>query len=193
MTQKPTFEELVDWLDGRFQLEADQLEMADQADLNWLQTFHLLSQKITLDTPPPSWRQQLRQQFAENVKTNQEPGLWQRLTAVLNFDSYAQPAPAGVRTAPLRDTRQLVYNTRAADIAINTQWQNEQVNLAGQVFLLREVAEPILSVQLWRDRNAVGLTTTNDLGEFSFRNLTPGSFEMIISGDTFEIIIPLTM
>jgi hypothetical protein len=193
MNQTVTFEQMIDWLDGRAPLDTEQLETADHADMNWLQSFHQLSQQVSLDVPPTAVRQNLRHQFAQYAQAKQKPTLFQRLVAVLSFDSFAQPTVAGVRAAASGDTRQLVYNTRAADIAINTQRQNEQVNLAGQVFLLRELPDPILSVQLWRDRNAIGLTTTNDLGEFAFQDLAPGSFEVIISGDTFEIIIPLTM
>ncbi len=193
MNEAPTFEQMTDWLDGRSTLDPTQLATADQADLTWLRTFHQLSQQITLVSPPAPVRQSLRQQFTDYTQAQVEPGFFQRLLAVLSFDSHRQSTLAGIRTAASGNARQLVYNTRAADIALNTQWHNERVDLAGQVFLLNDTVEPTLSVQLWQNQNAVELTTTNDLGEFAFQNLPPGSFEMIISSDRFEIIIPLTM
>lgn len=194
MDQAPTFAQMIDWLDGRIPLTADQLATADPAERRWLQSFQQLSQQITLATPPAAVRQNLRQQFAAFAQTRQQPGFFQRLVAALSFDSFTQAAPAGVRAANLPSgTRQLVYSTHTADIALNTQQQDEMIQLWGQIFLLQPATDPNLSVQLWRDQQEIGLTLANDLGEFTFSGLIPGTFEIVISSDTFEIIIPLTM
>lgn len=194
------FEKLVDWLEGRLSPEeaqaiAAELETADdavRADIAWLQAFYQLSEEIILKSPPSNLHRRLVQIF-DTYKRPQRPNFIERLVATLTFDSSSQFATAGLRSAGVSGPeRQLIYATEKADIALNIHLraQDERVDLSGQVFSLNDdVAEPY-SVQLLHNSRESAITTTNDLGEFSFEAVFPHLYEIAISGGQLEMMIP---
>src|SRR5512134_3881534 len=105
------FSELLDWLEGRLppdqaQAVAKRLEIADaatRADLDWLRLFLQARQSVQFSSPPPSVRETLKGRFAAYAGARQPPGLFQRLLATLTFDSRAQVATAGLRSAQRAD------------------------------------------------------------------------------------------
>ena len=195
------FSQLLDWLEGKLSEEeaqaiAEQLQNADettQADLAWLRTFHQISQAIKLAAPPPEVRDDLKRRFAAYAETRRPPGFFRRLLAELAFDSHAQLATAGLRSATIEgQQRQLIYTTELAEIALNIQRraQDQRLNVTGQVFSGTEVAQDAVSIQLLRDASPIGLATTDELGEFVFAAVPAGEYEIVISADQFEVVIP---
>jgi hypothetical protein len=189
------FEQLVDWLDGRLPAHeaaavAAKIETADEttrADLAWLQT--VLGRRLLLATPPPALRQRLASQYSDYRHT--PTPLFPRLLAHLTFDSDSQRASLGLRGAAYGAERQVVYSSDTADIALNisARLPEEKVDLAGQLFPLTGDDEEPYSVQLLQDAVERGLTLTDELGEFSFKSLPPGRYDIIFTGSHAELLL----
>lgn len=199
------FARLLDWLEGKLPDEeaqeiSRQMEDADEesrVNLAWLQRFQQARQNIQLDRPPALVRAALQERFQAFSESRQEPGFFQRLAAILTFDSRAQMVTAGIRSAAAEgQQRQLVYATEAAEIVLNL-WlsgDNGHVNIAGQIFPLNENLDPAdFLVQLLQDTVEFGLTVTDDLGEFSFDEIPSGQYELIAGNDQVEIVVTSVM
>lgn len=195
------FAKMLDWLEGRLPEEealtlTAQLAAADEgtlADLAWLRNFLEVSQKLKLVPPPPELRPVLRRRFAGYFGERRPPNIIGRLAATLTYDSHTQLASAGFRSVDLAGSqRQLVFSTHIAEIVLNihTRPQDQRLNLIGQVFSSEEGLSQGFSVQLLRGVEEVGLTTTDDLGEFAFEGFPAGTYELVLSMDRFEVWIP---
>jgi hypothetical protein len=197
--ERPDFETLIDWLEGRLPAEAAQalareLGLAGeetQADLEWLQGFLQASRTARLVAPPAALRQSLRQRFAEFAAGRRPAAFFQRLRAALTFDSRLHPASAGVRAATSVRRRQFIYDTALAEIALDLRLRPEDghINLLGQVFPSGDIAPESFSIHLFRGEAEAGITVSDDLGEFSFTGLPAGVYEIILSTDGFEILL----
>jgi hypothetical protein len=194
------FARLVEWIEGNLSQEETQaleveLARADDAtrdNVEWLRRFHQASQEIQLAAPPSHVREELERRFASFSESRRAPSLFQRMVAALTFDSGAQRALAGVRSATMQGLeRQLIFSTETAEVALNILPRGTEhiVYLTGQIFAGQEDA-PVFSIQLLQGSEEVALTTTDDIGEFAFEALPVGEYELIISGDEVEIIIP---
>jgi hypothetical protein len=214
MNMKENFlaiERILDWMEGQLTAEeaavvATQVAQADaqtQSDVAWLKQFHRLSQINRQPQLPAAVRADLMQQFDEwrerrtaAARWATLSGWWEAIKAQLIFDSYAQLAVAGIRSAAAATAeRQLVYNGRLAEIALNIQPQQPgpELTLWGQVFPLTET--DLFSVQLLQNGSERELAVADELGEFAFPSLQPGLYDLIVSSDQGEIVInaiPLT-
>lgn len=197
---KPTFADLVDWAEGRLpddeaQVVADYLEASDQAtkdDVAWIRRFLAASKSITLDRPPARVREVLRRRFESRAESRQPPGLFQRIRAMLSFDSGTQPAVAGIRSAASEGMqRQLIFTTDIVEIALNLQprTDDKRIDIVGQVFASDQVALEELSVQLLRNGTEIGLTGADELGEFMFEAVPADEYDLIVTADQFEIVL----
>jgi len=192
------FSELLDWLEGRLPPDkardvAERLQTADaatQTDLDWLRLFQQARQSVQFASPPPSVRETLIQRFAE---ARQPPGPFQRWLATLTFDSRAQPVTAGLRSAVEEDQRrQLIYITKAAEIALTIQSILPEKNfiVTGQIFPRRDTPTHTFSIQLLRDAEEVALSAIDELGEFIFSDLPAGEYDIVLSTEQYEVVIP---
>ena len=195
-----TFARLLDWLEGRLSKEeevalARQIDQADEtvhADLAWLRSFLQISEETVLATPPPAVREQLRDRFEAFAQGRRQPGLLQRVLAALTFDSHLQLATSSLRaTSTQASVRQVIYSTDMADIALNIQprRQDQGLNISGQIFPKGEAAIEICSVQLLHGTTEIGLTVSDDLGEFIIEAVPVGVYDLILSMDQVEISI----
>ncbi len=170
-------------------VEAAGPDIAEQ--VAWLRSFVAASERIVFDTPPPSVRRALTARFAAYAQEKRPPTLFQRLAAALSFDSMQEPALAGIRSG--RDQpRQLLFATDTLDVVldIHPRPQDDRMDLLGQILPKEGVsALQELAVQLTRDEQEVSMTMADDLGEFSFAALAPGLYQLIISGEDFEIAL----
>lgn len=188
---RPDPDRLLDWLEGKLTAEeaaeiartvAADPELVERA--GWLQGFLDLSRVTTLADPPAAVRQAATAAFEAYVQSRRPPGLVQSFIAVLTADTWQRPAPAGVRRASLRsEPRQLIYSSDLADIALNAHMQldGQQVNLEGQVFPLNEDAPADFLVQLLQEGVERQLALADELGKFSFADLPPGRYELLLS------------
>jgi hypothetical protein len=195
-----SFARLVDWIEGRLSEEeaaavAQQVATADeatQADIAWLRAFAQVSSATVLATPPPEVREVLIRRFQAHTQGRQRPGFLQRFVAALTFDSRGQPAVAGLRTTSAQaSVRQLIYTTDIADIALNIQprLHDEHLDINGQIFPNRDTVSDTFSVQLLHDATEVGLTTSDNLGEFTFEAIQTGVYQLLLRTDQIEILI----
>ncbi|HIC88985.1 MAG TPA: hypothetical protein EYP04_06245, partial [Anaerolineae bacterium] len=153
-----------------------------QADLAWLRVLAKLRPLLTLEKPPCRVRQVLRERFRRRYATTElAPGLFQRLVAVLCFDSRLQPGVAGARSGP-GQTFQLLYSSEVADVELHVlpTETGEGFTLLGQALPLASDANVTgCAVQLLTGEVEWGLTSTNELGEFSFESVPSGEYELI--------------
>lgn len=197
---RPTFAQLLDWLEGRLPEEeavalSEQVELADEktrADLAWIRSFLEASTALRLARPPDKVRDVLRRRFDARAETRQSPDLFQRFVAALTYDSNVASAAAGIRSAASEGLqRQFIFTTEVAEVALNVRPRSgeEQFDLLGQVFPLTTVPLEQLSIQLLQNSVEAGLTTADDLGEFSFPGVQAGDYEVVVSAEQFEIVL----
>ncbi len=196
------FARLADWIDGRLldeeartvEKEVDQAGPETQAQAAWLRAFAEARDHVTLDSPPPEVRRRLLAVFEERADEAQEdhrPSALRRLMASLTFDSGLSTAMAGVRGAAVRGARrQLVYSTDIADVVLNITLRDrgDNLNVEGQILPNDGLEFDSFGIRLMRAAAEVRAASTDDLGEFSFRDLPPGAYELLLSAEGVEII-----
>jgi len=191
---------VADWIEGQLSEEEagaleEHLAMADEEtreEVELLRIFIEASGSMVMAKPPPDVRETLARRFEAHARGWRQPNLLRRLVANLTFDSGFQPADAGARSAGPQDAeRQLSYSTDVAEIVLDVLPRpgSRRLDLSGQVF--RRTGETIgaVTVQLLRDAKEVGITSTDDLGEFAFEDVPLGVYEMVLSVEGFEILI----
>jgi hypothetical protein len=200
-TTEPSFSHLLDWIEGRLS-EQDAAKVATQlasasnetrALADWLRAFSDVSARVTLKPLPAHHHQELLRRFKVRASENQAPSLFRRLLASLTFDSGAQLATAGIRALNgLGNQRQMVYSTEAADVVINTQpsKSGSQVDVLGQVMPTTENTNTEFVVQLLHHEAEFRITQADDMGEFSFEAVPPGSYDLVLSNGQLEIHTP---
>jgi hypothetical protein len=193
------FARLLDWVEGRLSEEeartvAERVAAADSAthaDVAWLRAFDRISEDTVIASPPSSMRDALIERFEAYAEGKQRPGLLERLVATLTFDSDLQPA-LGWRTTTPGSQRQFAYSTDAADVTINVRPRphDRLLDLHGHIFPVDSTDPGIFGVQVLAGSSEVATTATNELGEFTFEEMQPGVYEMIVSSGRVEISIP---
>jgi len=194
------FARLLDWVEGHLsEQEARAVEeqvaaagSTTRADVAWLRAFTSISEDTVIASPPSEVRDTLIERFEAYAEDKQQPGFLKRLVATLTFDSSLQLAP-GLRAAGMLESqRQLVYSTAAADIAliVRPRPRDELLDLDGQILPANSTDSGGFGVQLLEGPSAVATTATNDLGEFTFKAVPSGVYEMLAGNDRVEIQIP---
>lgn len=196
-TDRISFERTVDWVEGRLTGEeaaAVARRVAEneesRAEAEWLRAFVRASGQTILTPLPTEVRRALTRRFEARAKESREPGILRRIVATLSFDSHAGPALGGARGIGAQDgRRQLAYATDAAEVVLDLQPRSGgNLDLDGQIFPKDEPPESF-SVQLLRNVTELGMTTADELGEFSFESVPPGACEMLLSTGHVEILI----
>jgi hypothetical protein len=192
------FETLADLVDGCLS-ESEAAEVrrrlfdADpptQADLAWLQALAAFRRAMPLEAPPERVREALRAYFRRWAEGRRQPSLFQRLVAQLTFDSRLQPALAGVRSGP-PEPGQLLYTTNQMDIELHLLPAGPgRVRILGQAL----PRDPDLdmadcTVQLLDGEQELGLTNTNELGEFAFEVIAGSDYTLILLSEEGEITL----
>jgi hypothetical protein len=190
------FARLVDWVEGRLsEEEAKSVEeqvAADstmQTDVAWLRAFNLVSRDTIIASPPSGVRDALVEFFRIYTDHKRRHGVLQRFVAHLSFDSARQPA-LGLRatSAPIPQ-RDFVYGSEVADLAISIRWrpQDGLWDCDGQVFPLDGTDPGAFGALLLDGSLETATSTTNDLGEFSFGAVAPGTYDVLASSNRVEI------
>jgi len=196
------FEILADLVDGRLSdSEATEVRRrlpdADprtQADLAWLQALTAFRRAMPLEVPPErvavASREALRIHFRRWAEERRRPGLFQRLVAQLTFDSRLQPVLVGARGGPT-EPGQLLYTTDRMDIELHLlPAAPGRVRILGQALSRDQDLDMVnCAVQLLAGEQELGLTSTNELGEFIFE-VTPGSdYTLILVSEEGEVAL----
>ena len=193
------WEQLIDWLEGHLSEEEAAILVAllsadDEAQLDeaWLRQFYQASDRLVLADPPTAVTDRLEQRFATFAQNRRPPSLYQRLLASLSFDSQLTLV-RGARTAtPAGDQRQLVYATDLATVALTLQKrdQDQKFDLHGQLLPTEASETDLVRVLLLKEEAEFDSTLTDDLGEFTLTALPPGSYQLVLSNEQYEITIP---
>lgn len=197
----PGFERLIDYLENRLDAEQAQSIAAHLASgcgncedsRQWYQQVATIT--ASDDTAePPAWVLRRAIQLFDNRLT--QPGLIERIgrsIAALVFDSFAQPAIAGVRSTETA-SRQLLYRAEHynIDLQINPS-DKSNATVMGQILRkddLRFESVSKIPLSLVRKGEAVVSTVTNDTGEFILPEIGCGEYDLLI--DTRDLSITVT-
>ncbi len=196
---RPTFRELLDWVEGRLDTQAaasfeERVAAADietQRTITWIRSFLEESRRQPLESPPPIVRQRLRQAFAGRAGAAQRV---ERLVAELTFDSRLGPELVGVRAVSGDDRYggpyQLAFRAGAIDILLDVSASSGTYRLDGQVFAPDQTAE------VWVvTAEGEGTTRTDiggdELGSFSVAGILGVPQRLLLSNGVVEIDIPV--
>ena len=194
------FSRLVDWVEGRLPVEEaqaveEQVAEADSgtlADVAWLRKFARAADNAVLESPPQHVRDVLIARFEAYAEGRRAPGFLKRVLARLAFDSDLRPA-VGLRAVGAQPSRrQLIYSADRFDVALNLRSRppDGNLDLEGQLFPREEEEPEPFSVQLLQDGTEFALTAADELGSFTFRQIPPGVYAIVLSTDSVEISIP---
>jgi hypothetical protein len=190
------FARLADWVEGRLSDEearsVEEQVAADstmQADVAWLRAFNLASEHTVLASLPPEVRGALVKRFQEYAERKRRSGSLKRYFAELSFDSARQLALGLRANSTPESQREFVYSSEVADIAISVRLRahDRLWDCDGQVFPLDGTDPGAFGARLLDGSSEVATTTTNDLGEFSFGAVSPGTYDVFASSDHMEI------
>jgi hypothetical protein len=190
------FVRLADWVEGRLSEEESRAveeqvasNSAMRVDVAWLRAFNLISKDTVIASPPPEVRGALVELFEGYAQSKRGPGVLKRFVAKLSFDSGRQPA-FGLRGASTPEPqREFVYCSEVADITLSLQLrpQDGLWDFDGQIFPLDGTDPGAFGARLLGGPSEAATTTTNDLGEFSFGSVSPGTYEVLARSDQVEI------
>jgi hypothetical protein len=194
------FSRLVDWVEGRLPVEEaraveEQVAEADSgtlADVAWLRKFVRATDNGVLESPPQQVRDVLIARFEAYAEGRRAPGFLKRVVARLALDSDLRPA-IGLRAVGAQPSRrQLIYSADAFDVALNIRSRSPDRNLdlEGQLFPREQEELEPFSVQLLQDGTEFALTAADELGSFTLRQVPPGVYEIVLSTDRIEILVP---
>lgn len=157
-----------------------------QENWQWLQkVLQVTAQDDSVE--PPRWVLHRAVQLFATHGPQPQPTLWQRITALLVFDSLAQPVPLATRN-PNQAMRQLLYRAGAWDVDVSLEPGDapETIHLTGQVLYQQGMPHQAagILVNLLQAGQTVASTTTNSIGEFSFEQVAAGAYDLNIhTGD----------
>lgn len=144
---------------------------------------HLMQKDASIDAPKDSiqWAKNLfRSRLAEPDNT-----LVQKVLAVLQIDLLPHKAAFGERSATTGETRQLLFE--AGDHRIDLRITKTQKNLvlAGQI-LGGDFAGAVVTLT---DHKKLLTARANELSEFTFENISKGTYTLTLTYQNKEIII----
>ncbi len=199
--QTPSWEQLIDWLEGRLspvEAEAIEAQIAEDqeaaADLAWLSAFKRAGSQIIIDEPPRELHNALRTSFDAYVQrqsksNNADGGLFRKLVAALSFDSGLQLGLAGARTMAFPDTRQLIYSTEVADVSLNVQVEEDRLRIDGQLLPVVDVALDQFRARLQKGELFAEEVKVDELGHFAFAAVVPGTYQLTLATNTLIVLI----
>lgn len=191
----PSYETLIDYIEGRLP-EIDQARTEDHLSSPCQQCNHKIARlRIVLETmaadrtisPSPEVLNRAIAVYRERSAGALRSPL--RVLAELLFDSRLQLSPAAARGAA--HTRQMLFAAQNVDIDLNITPEHKEHNLIGQI-LDREQADehPSAFVTLQNeDGTLVRGMEVNSLGQFAFRQVPSGVYELVTDLGSQEIAI----
>lgn len=189
--------DVVDWVQGK--LSPDEAAVVEAAvaegdeyarsTLLCAQRFLAAAEEVHQVRPPPGLRQALLDMFRPSPPRQVGAGIVQRIAAVLTSDSWAGVAPAGLRGDAAGRDRHLAYSSPAADVVLDVSpAPRGHVRIDGQVLPNLE-SDDVFYVQIVTDDVEAAITLCDDVGEFTFEGLAPGSYRLVVGTGQAEIIV----
>lgn len=129
--------------------------------------------------------------YAKNIFQNTRvaaPTLVRRIVAALSFDSFTSAPAFGTRSRQT-ETRQLLFSAQGNDIDVRVSPQSEGWAISGQV-----LGAPIAAIKdaavLLQGASLSETAELNDLSEFSFPPVPPGSYKLNLRLGDVEVELP---
>jgi hypothetical protein len=161
------------------------------AALNFWTRMHTVTTREGLSAPPPEVVRMVKLEFAARpIAVRAEP-----LVANLMWDSFSQPALAGVRSIAAA-ARQMVYEAEGltVDLRFDRPPQSNTIHLIGQALSSRtpRISMAGASVMLWTEKGlSIGETRANEFGEFKLEFEAQNQLRLSIEIGKSLIRIPL--
>jgi hypothetical protein len=201
---RPDFEALLDWLEGRLEPDAAAVVAAQVAGgdertrgtVEWLRGFLAAARALPLHEPPPIVRQSLIQCFARwsraRAELDQEPRLVQ---ARLLFDSRQDVAAAGMRAvAPGSEAVHLAYTTEDGDLLLDVyDTRAGRVRLEGQVLLTEPRGAPVFEASVTGPDFTARTRDGDALGRFSLPDVPKAACRLRASNGVITIVADVNL
>jgi hypothetical protein len=193
----PTFEQLVDFLDGRLALAPAAAVERHVAlgciqcggDVAWYGRVKLVAASDDSVEPPPWVLKRALRVFDSQPSA---ASLASRVIASLVFDSLRRPTLAMSRSIGVED-RQLMYEAEPYSIDLKVaSVDRARADVTGQILRRGELMfESVagLTLNLVREGSSVLSTVTNDRGEFRVGAIEGGSYDLKIEAGDLSITI----
>ncbi len=197
--QPPSFEELLDWIEGRLDTSdaaamAARVEVADEETrrtVAWIERFMEQGRAMPLPTPPPIVRQRLRQVF----KAHSEPPLTvETILTGLVFDSRKGRELVGVRGPASTDDRfHLGFECAEGYVMLDVApAAGGEMDIDGQV-LLASIGPPVFDAVA---RHAAGDRSSSlgdTFGRFSLAAVPASASSLELSNGEVVLVVPLEL
>ncbi len=114
---------------------------------------------------------------------------WMRVVAALRFDSRLQLSSAATRGATR--TRQMLFTAEQVDIDLQIKPGRADNDLLGQMLSTQHAGEAVPAFVSLQNNTGTLLraTETDSLGQFAFRQIPPGSYDLIFDLENQEVAI----
>ncbi len=197
--QPPSFEELLDWIEGRLD-ESDaaameaRVEVADEETRRtaaWIEHFMDQSRAMSLPTPPPIVRQRLRQVFKSHSESQLSV---ETIIAGLVFDSRKGRELVGVRGPASTDDRfHLGFECAEGYIMLDVAPAADgEMDIDGQV-LLAGIGPPVFEAVA---RHATGDRSSalgDEFGRFALAAVPAATSSLELSNGELTLVLPLEL
>jgi len=191
----PTYETLMNYLDNQLSdAERAQLELhlsqpcqKCSVKMNRLRSVLAVAASDRTIAPPADVLKQAIALYQKQIIPTILPHM--RVLAALQFDSRLQFSPATFRG--VTRTRQLLFATQQVDIDLQLTPEHGEQNLVGQILGPKQNKQ--LSLAFVSLQNKAGKllkgTETDPYGQFAFRQILPGIYDLIFDVGSQEIAI----
>jgi hypothetical protein len=211
----PTFETLIDFIDGRLvSPESGEVErhLADgcaacESAVEWHMGFARTAAADTSFDPPEWVMRRAVSLFADARDAAARRGIrgvLNRLRAALVFDSLAGfagglddaiPARNAATESAAADRRQLLYSVPPydVDLLVTPSGASNDFSVTGQILASEEsdfARVGGLTVEFTRGAVVVATVETSEFGEFTVQGLPGGTYDVRIVGNGREIVVP---
>ncbi|MBU2696851.1 MULTISPECIES: hypothetical protein [Pimelobacter] len=194
VTRRPTFTEIVDWIEGRLPDErADQVAAEVAADEDsagaaaWMTQFLADARRLPLETPPPELSARLRGLFDDAANLPPEVR-W--ATAHLLYDT--REAMTGTRSADLLDHTHLAFETEHGRFVVEVRRAGAgEVDLHG--LLLLDEGAAAADVTLLEDGTVRRRARTTADGRFELLQVPQSVDELRIAVRDARVSAPLDL
>jgi hypothetical protein len=204
MEPEPTFEELLDWLEGRLDpIAADDVVSAIEAGrsstinaVRWIESFHAESRNQELIDVPPWLRARLRRLIEAHVADGR-PGQ-RTVLADLSFDSRLGGELVGVRGPPSETSQpelepfHLIFRADDFEIVLEARPTAGAFRLDGQILSRRSTVEAWLAT-VEHPGGHLRSSPSDDLGCFSVAPVPPDATRMVLDNGQLVIVMPLEL
>jgi hypothetical protein len=191
----PTYETLINYLENRLS-EADRTKLEKHlgqpcqkcsVKISRLRSVLAITAEDRTIAPTPDVLNRAFALYQKQVSSPILPHL--RILAALQFDSRLQLSPAAFRG--VTRARQLLFTAQQLDIDLQLTPEHGEYNLVGQILGPQQAEDQSLAFVSLQNKTGQLLkgTETDSHGQFTFRQILPGSYDLIFDLGSQEIDI----